>query len=115
MGEHELDGPEALVDHLKHCREVDAAIVMDGNADELVAGLLAQGWTYEGVEYVGGKRVRYLVPPPGVLVADPRPDVDEAWGMAQREGWARGRVAAAGESWETHLAKFDGTVLRRDR
>lgn len=65
----ELDGPEALVEHLKECRQVDAAIVADGNADELLARLIGEGWTYDGVEYVAGKRVRYLVPPPGVLLA----------------------------------------------
>jgi hypothetical protein len=63
------EGPEALVEHLTRCRKVDAAIVQDGNADDLVARLIEQGWTYEGVEYVAGKRVRYLVPPPGVIPA----------------------------------------------
>jgi hypothetical protein len=58
-------GAEELADHLKNCRGVDAAIVADGNADELVARMIAEGWRYEGVEYVEGKRVRYLVPPPG--------------------------------------------------
>lgn len=33
---------------------------------------------------------------------------------AVREDWARRTVAAAGKSWATHLAKFDGTVLPRD-
>lgn len=65
------DGASALVEHLAQCRGVDAAIVADGNADDLVDQLLTQGWTYEGVEYVAGKRVRYLVPPTGVL---PGPD-----------------------------------------
>jgi hypothetical protein len=78
MGKHEehggQGGPEALVEHLKECRQVDAAIVADGNADELVASLIEQGWTYEGVEYVEGKRVRYLVPPPGVLLVHEEPE-----------------------------------------
>lgn len=56
-----------LVKHLIECRKVDAAIVQDGDADDLVARLIADGWTYEGVEYVAGKRVRYLIPPPGAL------------------------------------------------
>lgn len=34
---------------------------------------------------------------------------------ALREDWARGRVAAAGKSWATHMVKFDGTVLPRGR
>jgi hypothetical protein len=58
-------GPEDLVAHLKDCRQVDAVIAQDGNADDLVASLMAAGWTYDGVEYVAGKRVRYLTPPPG--------------------------------------------------
>jgi len=54
---------DALVQHLVECRKVDAAVVSDGEADDLVAKMLADGWTYEGVEYVGGKRVRYLMAP----------------------------------------------------
>jgi hypothetical protein len=38
---------------------------------------------------------------------------DDVYAEAVREDWARGRVAAAGKSWATHLAKFDGTVLER--
>jgi hypothetical protein len=33
---------------------------------------------------------------------------------AVREGWARDTVAAAGKSWDTHLAKFSGAVLPRE-
>lgn len=63
---------QRLVDHLVECREVDAAVVVDGNADELVAKMVAEGWTFEGTEYVEGKRVRYLVPPPGWMPEVPR-------------------------------------------
>lgn len=38
---------------------------------------------------------------------------DLLWDAAKREDWARGRVKAAGKSWDTHLAKMDGTVLPR--
>lgn len=41
----------------------------------------------------------------------PQPQYDEA----VRENWARGRVAAAGKSWTTHMAKFSGAVLPRSR
>jgi hypothetical protein len=34
--------------------------------------------------------------------------------VAAREDWARTTVAAAGHSWSTHFAKFDGTVLPRE-
>ena len=60
--------PQRLADHLVNCRKVDAAVVVNGSADDLVAQMIAAGWTYEGAEYVEGKRVRYLVPPGGVLL-----------------------------------------------
>ena len=112
--EPELDPVEALVEHLKECRQVDAAVVADGDASELVAGLIEQGWTYEGTEYVEGKRVRYLVPPPGVVLGEAQPPSEADWDAAHREAWARRTVAAAGKDWATHLAKFDGTVLPRE-
>jgi formylmethanofuran:tetrahydromethanopterin formyltransferase len=34
---------------------------------------------------------------------------------AVREGWARKTVAAAGKSWATHMAKFSGAVVPRER
>lgn len=39
---------------------------------------------------------------------------EQAWDEAHREDWARRVVAASGENWQTHLAKFDGTVLPRE-
>jgi hypothetical protein len=65
------DGVSVLAEHLARCHSVDAAIVVDGTADDLVDRLLADGWAYEGVEYVAGKRVRYLVPPDSVLPGNP--------------------------------------------
>lgn len=41
-------------------------------------------------------------------------DIEGLMYEAMREDWARGKVAAAGKSWETHLVKFDGTVLARE-
>lgn len=58
-----------LVSHLRSCRKTDAAVVVDGNADELVSALIEQGWTYGGVEFIAGKRVRYLTPPDRVVPA----------------------------------------------
>jgi len=59
------DPVQDVVDHLRKCARVDAAIVVDGNADPVIAELLAAGWTWEGrpAEQVGGKRIRYLTPP----------------------------------------------------
>lgn len=61
--------------------------------------------------------------PVAVVVADQIDDAQlwvplstllgDAHAEALRENWARDRVAAAGKSWATHLAKFDGTVLER--
>lgn len=39
--------------------------------------------------------------------------LEQFWAEAIREKWARERVTEAGQSWETHMAKFDGTVLPR--
>jgi hypothetical protein len=61
-----MSDADALVEHLTDCRNASAAIVVDGNGDDVVAGLLAAGWTYTGVEQVAGKRVRYLTPPAGL-------------------------------------------------
>ncbi len=56
--------PQVLADHLKNCSRVDAAIVVDGNGDDVVSTLLAAGWTWDGnTEVVAGKRIRNLVPP----------------------------------------------------
>jgi hypothetical protein len=55
---------DVMVEHLAECAAVDAAIVVDGNADEIVAGLVAAGWTLrDRVDRVAGKRVRFLEPP----------------------------------------------------
>lgn len=56
-------GAAELADHLKNCRKVDAVIAGDGDLTETVETMLAAGWTYEGVEYVEGKRIRYLKAP----------------------------------------------------
>lgn len=41
-------------------------------------------------------------------------DMAELHSQALREDWARRRVIAVGAHWDTHMVKFDGTVLRRD-
>jgi hypothetical protein len=61
-------GAAELVEHLKECRKVDSVVAGDGDLTEVVASMLAAGWTYDGVEYVEGKRVRYLVAPPGYKI-----------------------------------------------
>lgn len=61
-------GADALTAHLRDCRKVDAVVAGDGDLTDMVTSLLAAGWTYEGTEYVGGKRVRYLVPPPSTKI-----------------------------------------------
>jgi hypothetical protein len=57
---------EEFVDHLQNCGpKADAFIVMENglSGDDVVATLLAEGWTWGGVEYVGGKRIRNLIAP----------------------------------------------------
>lgn len=59
------DGAALMAEHLKECAQVDAAIVVDGNADPVIATLLADGWTWDErpTERLLGKRVRYLKAP----------------------------------------------------
>lgn len=57
-----------LVEHIAECVKPAATLVMQsGSADGMIAELVEQGWTLnEGEEYVGGKRIRYMTPPPEV-------------------------------------------------
>jgi hypothetical protein len=61
---------EMVVDHLKNCTDAKAGIVMQsGSADGVIAEMVAAGWTLrERVDHVGGKRIRFLVAPPGTFV-----------------------------------------------
>lgn len=56
---------EIVAGHLTQCTDAQAAIVVDGNADDIIARLLADGWTWSErpAEYGFGKRIRYLCPP----------------------------------------------------
>jgi hypothetical protein len=64
MPDHE-DGPaEAVVEHLAECTGAKAAIIVDGSADEVIARLTAAGWgVSDRMDYVGGKRIRYITVP----------------------------------------------------
>jgi hypothetical protein len=61
----------AVAYHVKHCARADGAIVMHHpgeSADEVIARLVAAGWTLqEGADRIVGKRVRYVMPPGGTL------------------------------------------------
>ena len=75
------DGAQAVADHLVNCTDAKAAIVVDGNADFEVARLLAAGWILqERVDYVAGKRIRFMSPPGSStpFVTTERPEGDEA-------------------------------------
>lgn len=67
-----------LVDHLKRCRGVKAAVVGDTGVDmtPTVESMLAAGWTYGGVEYIGGKRIRYLLAPRSAPGSEPTCDCE---------------------------------------
>jgi hypothetical protein len=59
------DPARDVAEHLAFRADFDAAFVMqDGRTDPIVEQLLAQGWTVENTEVVGGKHVRYLAAPP---------------------------------------------------
>lgn len=52
---------EILAEHVAGCTGADAAIVVDGNADSVIEALVADGWELtDRVEYVEGKRIRYV-------------------------------------------------------
>lgn len=54
----------AVVEHMASCTDAGAAIVVDGNADEIIARLVADGWTLGSrVDQVAGKRIRFVTPP----------------------------------------------------
>lgn len=56
---------DVLVDHLRDCLGATAAVVFDGSADATVEAMLAAGWTWDGTfDYVAGKRIRMMTPPP---------------------------------------------------
>ena len=67
MSEPQRMGVEEFAAHLQECNPADAYIVAENglSADDAVATLLAAGWTFSRVEYVGGKRVRTLTAPAG--------------------------------------------------
>lgn len=56
---------DAVVDHLKDCRDGQAAIVCDGSGDDVIETMVNAGWTLDDrVDHVGGKRIRTLNAPP---------------------------------------------------
>jgi len=57
---------DLFAEHVRDRTPADAAIVFDGNADQIVADLTEAGWTLsDRTDLVGGKRIRFLSPPPG--------------------------------------------------
>lgn len=57
---------EIVAEHMAECTDAQAAIVVDGNADSVIANLLADGWTLkERVDLIAGKRIRFVSPPEG--------------------------------------------------
>jgi len=56
----------AVAEHIKNCLGAKATVVVDGNADEVIARMVAAGWTLrEQVDLVAGKRIRVLQVPEG--------------------------------------------------
>lgn len=52
---------DVITDHLTRCTDTQAALVVDGNADQIVVDLIAAGWTLEErVDEVAGKRIRFM-------------------------------------------------------
>jgi hypothetical protein len=58
---------------IRHLIESDASavIVADGPADDIIARMVAVGWTLKDeTTIIAGKRVRYIVPPDCLTVCD---------------------------------------------
>lgn len=64
-------GADLVLDHIANCTDVGALVVaQSGSLHEQVAEMVADGWTLDDrVDYVAGKRIRYLTPPPGAFAA----------------------------------------------
>jgi hypothetical protein len=57
-------GADLVVEHLAECTDAKAMIVVDGNADDIVARMVAAGWGLrERTDHIAGKRIRYLTGP----------------------------------------------------
>lgn len=63
---------EALLHHVTDVRPVSGMLAMQsGSADEVIALMVDHGWTLEdGADLIGGKRIRYLRPPPGTFITN---------------------------------------------
>ena len=80
----------------QHLRDdgAQAAIVVDGSADDVVAELVAAGWTLEErVDLVAGKRIRFMRMPDGTGLSvepsgEPAGPVCPVCGAPQREKWS---------------------------
>lgn len=60
----EMSPAEVVAEHIAECTDAQAAIVVDGNADEIVQRLQEAGWGIsERVDIVAGKRIRFMTLP----------------------------------------------------
>jgi len=57
---------EVIAEHIKTCTDAQGVVVMDhGSADPVIRQMLDAGWKLsEQVDYVGGKRIRFMEAPP---------------------------------------------------
>lgn len=70
LDEYHAD-PRYIAAQVRH--RADAAVVVNGSADQMVADLVAAGWSLDDdVSYAAGKRIRYIHPP------EPAPEDDYA-------------------------------------
>ena len=63
--QHTGETAEDMAEHLKECTSAQALIVCENglSGDDAVNTLIDAGYTFGGVEYIGGKRIRTLKPP----------------------------------------------------
>jgi hypothetical protein len=70
---------DVIAEHLAQCTGASAAVVVDGNADAIIADLLAAGWTLdERTDCISGKRIRFVRPPAGHALTSPSTPTDPA-------------------------------------
>jgi hypothetical protein len=52
---------DIIAEHLAHCTSAQAAIVVDGPADDIITQLTRAGWVLEDrVDVISGKRIRFM-------------------------------------------------------
>lgn len=63
VAEIDHDPVDCITDELKRANASGAVVAQEGDLDDLVGNMLAEGYTLDETVYVHGKRIRYLTRP----------------------------------------------------